>query len=286
MDKKDLLNSVTVAKFIRDGYLRYDEVVSKELCQEAKKAILSGELNAYDHVGSPFSSIWNNSTMGKIYRLTKVKGIIESLLGPDPQYDHHYIHTNKAHTKGKASLHQDGDYDTRNYGFDLLILFYPEDVTENMGGTLLIPGSHFRKINSNIIKRYQHIVGQQQLICKAGTILFIHSNLWHSGRSNHSGKDRLLFKVRLNPAVKQVRTWNTDDIDTAAIQPILSDSIAWHGEHQRLEIINTVRLWRYMTGDSTSEFKTKKLWGTKLADIPKVIYQDSLRSMDMTDETV
>ena len=29
MDKKDLLNSVTVAKFIRDGYLRYDEVVSK-----------------------------------------------------------------------------------------------------------------------------------------------------------------------------------------------------------------------------------------------------------------
>ena len=283
MNKIDLLNSVTMAKFVSNGYLRFDQLVPRELCEASKAAIASGELEEYDKVGAPFYSLWEHSAMGDVFRLTKVRAIIESLLGPNPQYDHHYIHNKKAHTIDRDSLHQDGTYDTRDVGFDLLICFFPDDVSGKMGGTLVVPGSHFRKVNSGAIGRYQNIVGQQQLVCKAGTILFMHSNLWHSGRSNHSQKDRLLFKLRLNPTVEQVRLWNTEDISDPDVLNILGERMAWHGGEQRLENINRIRLWRYLTGDPTPDFKTDNLWGTKLDDMPKVIYQDSVRSLDMTD---
>lgn len=283
MNKTDLLDSVTMAKFVSNGYLRFDEIIPKDLCEESKEPIALGEMDAYDKVGAPFYSLWEHSAMGKIFRLTAVRAIIESLLGPNPQYDHHYFHNKKAHTTDTDSLHQDGTYDTRDFGFDLLICFFPDDVSEKMGGTLVVPGSHFRKVNSGAIGRYQNIVGQQQLVCKAGTILFMHSNLWHAGRSNHSDNDRLLFKLRLNPTVEQVRIWNTEDINDSEIPNILGERMPWHSGEQRLENINRIRLWRYMIGDPTPDFKTDKLWGTKLDDMPKVIYHDSVRSLDMKD---
>ena len=81
------------------------------------------------------------------------------------------------------------------YQFDLLVLFFPHDITSNMGGTLIVPSSHYRKVNGNSIKRYQHVVGEKQITCKAGTIMFLHHNLWHSGRSNNSNNERILFKL-------------------------------------------------------------------------------------------
>ena len=90
-----------------------------------------------------------------------------------------------------------------------------------------------------------------------------------------------MFKVRLNPAVSQVRLWNTDDLeaDYAAhreifaghkdendIQFILSKQQPWLEQASgRLEIVNRVKMWRFLTGDDNFDVH---YWLTRLENMP------------------
>ena len=278
------LKSVDVANFITDGFLFYENIVSSNLCKKVISEIKEGLFNEYQKVGTKFyDKHWNGLAIGEVFNLKIVRNVIESLLGKDPVYDHHYVHIKGKKTKDKENLHQDGDEDKRKYQFDLLVLFFPHDITSNMGGTLIVPSSHYRKVNGNSIKRYQHVVGEKQITCKAGTIMFLHHNLWHSGRSNNSNNERILFKLRLNPSGDQKKCWNSKNTDMNEIISIISKDYFWHGDQKRQEIINRIKLWRYLYDDNTSDFEKKHLWGTKLSNINKVIYQDSVRSVDKND---
>ena len=285
MDNK-LINSEEVAQFIADGYLKYESIIPKSLCNEIISQVKDNFYTKYDKVGTKFKDIWNETLLGKVYKNNKVEKIIESLIGKDPKYDHHYIHIKQNHTQEIPNLHQDGDQDKRNNQFDLLILFFPQKVTLNMGGTLIIPSSHFRKISGNSIKRYQNIVGQEKITCEAGTVYLMHHNLWHAGRSNNSNNDRILIKLRLNPSNNQKLSWDYKNTNLTKIISILSKSYSWHGDQQRQEIINRIKLWRYLYNDYESEFDKELLWGIELNDYQKVIYQDSVRSIDKTDTSL
>ena len=151
-------------------------------------------------------------------------GIIYSLVGPDPLFDHQYVHVREPHEDAAQHLHGDSTIDLRMH-FDMQLMYFPHDVPLEMGGTLLVPGSHFRRINEIDIARYQNIVGQIPMVCQAGTILVLHHGIWHCGRQNKSDQRRYMFKVRLNPTVRQLRLWNTDDLDDSVGQqrPIFSE---------------------------------------------------------------
>ena len=134
-----------------------------------------------------------------------------------------------------------------------------------MGGTLILPGSQYRRINEMDIARYQNFVGQIQTVCKAGTLLIVHHGIWHCGRQNKSNQKRYMFKVRLNPTVRQLRLWNTDDLTDDVTKPqqifggsqkvndvqgILDTREPWFENGDgRLEIINRIKQWRFLTGD-------------------------------------
>mgnify|MGYP001326622671 CR=1 FL=1 len=278
-----LLKSEEIANFITDGYLRYDSIIPKDLCDEIITQIDDGYYSNYNNVGEMFKVIYSNASLGKIFKIGKVENIIESLLGKTARYDHHYIHRKYKFTNELPNLHQDGEIDKRNYQFDLLILFFPHDVSLNMGGTLIIPSSHFRKVSGNIIKRYHNIINQEIITCKAGTLYFVHHNLWHAARSNLSNKDRIMIKFRLNPSDNQKLNWDYKNTNLQNVMNILSKNYVWHGDQQRIENINRIKLWRYLYDDNTSELENKLLWGTNMNDIKKVIYQDSVRSLDKND---
>ena len=55
--------------------------------------------------------------------------------------------------------------------FDIQLFYFPQEVTEPMGGTRFLPGSHLRVVSEAAISRYQNIVGQQHVVCPAGTVL-------------------------------------------------------------------------------------------------------------------
>ena len=92
-----------MAAFVADGFLRFDGIVPR-----APSAAVLAELagggppspfgaapgsDAAAWPGQPLAALFGASpAVAAMLRLPAVAGVIESLLGPDPIYDHHYTH--------------------------------------------------------------------------------------------------------------------------------------------------------------------------------------------------
>ncbi len=280
VDKKYLLTSEQMASFAARGFLRFDELIPNDVNERAMKEIDAGVPAAA--AGTPLSQCYPEpSTLGEILRSPEIEGIIYSLVGPDPLFDHQAVHVREPNEDSAQHMHGDSTIDLRMH-FDIQLMYFPHDVPIEMGGTLLVPGSQYRRINEMDIARYQNIVGQISMVCKAGTILVLHHGIWHCGRQNKSDKRRYMFKVRLNPAVRQLRLWNTDDLDESVnkqtpifsketpkdgIQAILSSYEPWFEEGtKRLEILNHIKMWRFLTGDDNFD---AHYWMTRLENMPE-----------------
>src|SRR6056297_1441494 len=180
---------------------------------------------------------------------------------------HDWTHHIQPHATYVQPLHVDAITDSPDFTFDIQLFWYPHDVAPGEGGTRFVPGSHLRRVRSSGLDRYQHIVGEQQLSGPAGTVVVFHHGLWHAGQPHPGDGHRWMHKVRLNPAVPQVRLWDTSDLPDLQNPPsdhvfarILPDSVAqvfrtmhpWMSiTDHRNEQVQRARLWRYLTGDDT-----------------------------------
>ena len=242
-----LISAKDMARFVASGYLRFEDMVPADLC-EACRAEMEHNMGYLD-VGTPFEETWPKGTaLGEAFRLPKVQGLIESLVGPDPLYDHHAAHLVKAHTSKGPDMHQDSVIDFRENYFDIQLSFFPVDTPDEMGGTFLIPGSHFRNVRTGEIRGYQHMVGKIWATCPAGTVYVWNTRVWHGARSNHTDKDRYMYKLRLNPTKPQIRNFDTSNLDDPEIGEILSQRHGWEGNEFRYELMKRVELWRYVSG--------------------------------------
>jgi hypothetical protein len=279
-DKTHLLNSRQMASFAARGFLRFDRLIPPELNERAMAELDAGVPAA--PAGTPLAECYPApSALGEILRSPAIAGIIYSLVGPEPLFDHQFTHVREPHEDAAQHLHGDSTIDLRMH-FDIQLMYFPHDVSLEMGGTLLVPGSQFRRINESDIARYQNIKGQIPMVCEAGTILVLHHGVWHCGRQNKTDQKRYMFKVRLNPTVRQMRLWNTDDLDdgvgrqhpifspdtpTDDIQAILGGQEPWfEGGNGRLEILNRIKFWRFLTGDDNFD---AHYWLTRLENMPE-----------------
>ena len=147
--------------------------------------------------------------------------VIESLLGPDPIYDHHYTHVIAPRNAGASPGTPTRSSIRAARAFDIQLFFFLHDTPREMGGTMVLPGSHLRRVNEAAIARYQNFVGQQAMACPAGSLLVCHHGIWHCGQPNLTDRSRTMFKLRLNPRVPQRLLWDTSDIRRPAIGKIL-----------------------------------------------------------------
>ena len=118
------------------------------------------------------------------------------------------------------------------------------------------------------IARYQNIKGQKRVECEAGTVIIMHHGIWHGGGRNMSNKPRLMFKLRIQPSVKQELLWDTDDLTEERIKKwnrpifgaanrktddpipgILTESNPYFDNDARLIYINRLKLWRFILGN-------------------------------------
>lgn len=267
-DKQDLLSSVQVAHFVAHGSLRLDAVVPQELNTTAVDELAKG-IPASPY-GTPLNDAFAPGSLGhRLVNLPKVAGAIHSLVGPDPTVDHHAVHIRGAHEGRSQHLHGDAIIDVRTEAFDIQLMYYPQDVTLEMGGTLSVPGSHLRRTNESDTGRYQNLRGQSRLTCPAGTVVLLHHGIWHGGRRNESDTERFMFKIRLNPTVRQRLLWNTDDLHDAGVTEELNTQFDWYEQATgRLEIYNRVKLWQAMTGDDTFD---PDYWVTRVTNNPQRI---------------
>ena len=107
--------------------------------------------------------------------------------------------------------HQDStnDRDTRINRF--LGLYYPRDVTPDMGPTMIVPGTQFRNAPTDRMATYSNIRGQVPLVVKAGTVAFTHYDLWHGTAANRSPEKRHMIKFLFRRTRDNEKpTWNHD----------------------------------------------------------------------------
>jgi hypothetical protein len=262
MAEAPLLSSKDMAAFVTHGFLRFDEIVPQSLCAAAGAELDAGfqpspfgaaaDTPQATWPGQPLDNLWPDSeAVAPILRLPRVAAAIESLVGPGALYDHHYLHVIPPRQRWSQPWHADAIVDPRPHAFDIQLLFFFQDTPRESGGTMILPGSHFRRINESDVARYQNFRGQLPTVCRAGTMLCCHHGIWHCGQPNHTDRPRAMLKLRLNPAGPQVRLWDTRDLDDPAVAKTLTHDHGWYGNEVRLEIVNRIRLWRALTGDPT-----------------------------------
>jgi hypothetical protein len=287
------LTTKEVARFVARGYLMFPALTPPELnAQYLEEANGPGveEVAAGTALAEAYRP---GSALHGLVNTPALRGVLDSLVGPDPVVDHHFVHL----TLGRADRegfgmrevfpsqhwHQDSTIDTRA-GFDVQIMWYPHDVTREMGGTRYLPGSHLRIVSEAAIGRYQNIRGQQHVVCPAGSLLVLHHGMWHGGGSNASERTRHMIKIRLHPTVPQVRLWDLSDFSPADraqrpifwqrraradgdLHDILCEYQPWYeADTGRLEFVNRIRLFRYLLGDDTFD---ADYWLTRLQYPPE-----------------
>ncbi|MBI4553365.1 MAG: phytanoyl-CoA dioxygenase family protein [Candidatus Latescibacteria bacterium] len=77
---------------------------------------------------------------------------------------------------------------------EILCMFYPQDVTEEMGPTMVLPGSHRRLYTPPQTSKLGWIRGQQKLIVEAGALAICYPSLLHARAAHLSEKPRSMIK--------------------------------------------------------------------------------------------
>lgn len=263
--REQLLTSVRMARFVAHGFLRLGSVVPDSLNDQALGVLAAG-VPAVPY-GTPVAAAFPKGSFARsLLDLPAVAGALYSLVGPDPTIDHHAVHIRQPQEGQAQPLHGDAIIDVRPDAFDVQLMYYPREVTLEAGGTLIVPGSHLRRTNESDTGRYQNLLGQQRMVCPAGTVLILHHGIWHGGRRNDSGVPRYMFKIRFNPTVPQVRLWNTDDLGDPAVADELRTRFPWYEQATgRLELHNRIRLWRALAGDPSFDLDH---WVTRVTNRP------------------
>jgi len=303
MSNLPLLSSLQMARFAARGFLRFDAAVPDDIngqflaeagqmggaedgrsLRRVYGEALAGNAIPEVAAGTPLEGAYAaGSAVARLLDLPLVRGTLKSLLGDAPVFDHHFLHVTfpPRYHAGGASVsqhtHQDSTIDPRT-AFDVQLMYYPHDVTREMGGTRFIPGTHLRKVSEVAVGRYQNIRGQQHMVCAAGTLLFLHHGIWHGGGANLSERTRYMFKIRMHASGDQRRQWDVSDMTTPdrqrpifylkstptpdTVESILTTPEPWFEQDTgRLEYVNRIRLWRYLTGDPTYD---ADYWLTRL----------------------
>lgn len=266
-DRTRLLTSVQMANFVADGLLRFDTLVPDAINREVMHELDNRLINFdYEPQGQPLENLWRESRgIGAMLRLPEVQGIVQSLVGPNALYDHHAAHRVAPHHSEGQIWHADAIIDTRLH-FDIQLFYFPHDTPREMGGTMFLPGSHLRRIHETDIGRYQNFLGQLPIVCKAGTLVVGHHGIWHCAQPNVTDTLRYMFKLRINPTVRQMLLWNTDDLTDPAIDGVLFRNHGWYGNDDRLEYANRIKFWRFLTGNEKYD---ARYWLTRIENKPE-----------------
>ncbi|GHO45376.1 phytanoyl-CoA dioxygenase family protein [Ktedonospora formicarum] len=242
-EKQHLLTARQMARFVTDGYLQLDELVPSPY----NEAVLADEKRMAD-AGYHF---WSQSeALRTVFELPQVKGAVQSFVGVNPAYDHSYLHIVGPDQTKAQDWHADSIIDVRPFAFDVQAFYFTHDTPVEMGPTLILPGSHLRKVNTTSIGRYKNIVGQCQLAAKAGTIVFMHHGIWHCAQPNRTNQMRYVFKLRLRPGQQQRSLFNTEGYQDPEVTDIINKGYyKWQGNEARLEHVQRAKFWRYVTGD-------------------------------------
>ena len=205
MNEPHLLSDADVARFLVTGY----HLVEPELPTGLNESI-AAQLDALDH--NPGDAI--TETVPDLWQVLdhpQVKGVLVSLLGSEHEVQSHRHWHCKQPDSPHMNWHQDGLNNRDTLLSRFLGLYYPTDITPDMGPTIIVPGTQFRNAPTDRMAPYTNIRAQVPLTVKAGTVAFTHYDLWHGTAANRSSHKRHMIKFLFRRTSDNTApTWNHD----------------------------------------------------------------------------
>jgi hypothetical protein len=235
IDAKYLLNDEQVAQFITHGFVQ----LQTDFTEQFHQAVLKKMSEVYENEGNPGNNLVPRiPEIQKFFDHPTVKGALTSILGPSyTMHAHRHGHFNRPGTSD-GGWHKDnywGNEKTRNHlPWSAMIFYYPQDVTDDMGPTGIIPGSQNRYKMNFSSEINLPVVG------KAGSFVLINYDIWHRATANTSANDRYMLKFlffRLE-APKRAE-WNNLREEwkmPEGMMPVPDNTLLWN------------HVWKWMSG--------------------------------------
>ena len=186
-----LLDDAQMRRFFTQGFLTFKASVPSAV-NEAICAKLA------DPVHTPGNG--GNNVLPAIPELQHVfadpvlVGALASVLGPtNIMHPHRATHYTPARTE-RRGWHKDSYWGyhrkVRNHRpWWAMIMYYPQDVTPEMGPTGVLPGRQNHQTRGE-----NDEAGQTTVVGEAGTFFMIQYDLWHTDKENRSDRDRYMLK--------------------------------------------------------------------------------------------
>ena len=255
-----------MASFVIRGYHIIKPDLRTGINQEIYDALNAMSTNPGDAVLDEvpqLKEVWNSPEMD---------GVLTSLLGPDYQmFPHRHCHRNAPGTPSQQ-IHQDNMNDLRVEGgqkrhpdhIDLVLaMYYPQDVTSNMGPTLILPGTHVLQALPERMASQGNFRDQVIATVDAGSVVILHYDIWHAGTANTSKTVRymlkFLFQRTTNPSVP---SWNHDPSTDSTIRQRLESENPMsfqRGLAAKQRQLRT-RMWNRLSGDQALDLSYHDKW--------------------------
>ncbi len=246
------LRALDMARFVADGFVECGDLVPPELNEHVHRDALAYPKNRGYDPNKPREFWEYSAAVREVFDLPAVRGVAESLLGPDPVHDHSFLHTVAPGKREAQRWHVDSSLAVDHpRQFDILVCYFPHDAPAEMGPTLVLPGSHVRRVSYHDVTRYKNFLGQRQLSGPGGRIAFLHESLWHCAQPNQTDQWRFMFKIRYVPRVPQRGLFNTTGWDSPEVGAFFNDargSYPWAGDGFAAMGQAWRTWWRYLAG--------------------------------------
>ena len=191
LDEKYLLDDAAMKDFIVQGYVLVETSLPPAFHEQVYADIESVRTRE-GNVGNQI--LQRVPALQTVYDDPAVQGALISVLGPDYVMNRHrHCHTNAPGSAG-GKWHQD-DVNVRHHQiWRVLAMYYPQEVAEEMGPTLILPGTQYRNAPTSRMATYLNFKSQLPLLVRAGTVAITHYDIWHTNMPNRSQKNRHMLK--------------------------------------------------------------------------------------------
>jgi hypothetical protein len=212
IDKQYLLTDEQVISFITQGYLLIQPELRPGLNEEVCRGFDENGMAPVDFENDPYFErlVEDAPAVKEAFEHPAIEGALVSLLGEKRQNFGWYCHGTRP-GGGGVGWHQD-DVNVRHHQVRrLMVLYYPQDVTPDMGPTYVVPSTHFWNTPTDRMVTYGNFRNQVALTVPAGTFVFTHYDLWHSASHNTSNKIRYMVKLYVDRLEEPTQpNWNHD----------------------------------------------------------------------------
>ena len=245
-DSMRLLNDKEVQRFIVDGCI----TVHADYPPSFHANIYDQIETVFEKEGNPGNNILPRiPQIGQVFEHPNVKGALTSLLGPGYILNpHRHCHLNPPGRNGQQ-WHKDCyvyDHNLRHPRFYWVLAFYfPQDTTEDMGPSGVLPGMQIYKTISDV--NPAQTKEKARAFCgPAGTVALIHFDSWHRATENISTKKRYMLKFQFARTQEpQKPIW---DHQSRAWSPGIED------RHPPI----SQDVWNWMCGNAQKERDTRQ----------------------------